>query len=78
MTKGELIEMLAKFAKEYAPDALASVRRNTHMNNLRNTTDEVTQDVADALIVDFINFIGRKQGIDVGMYTVDLKVVEAK
>lgn len=75
MSKIELLEMLTKFAKEYCPKAALSVHRNSHMNNLLSDT-EIPSGVSDALIVDFINFVGTKQGVDYGLYTSDLNLIE--
>ena len=70
MTKGELMNMLCDYAKEYCPQAMASVGRNKHMNN--HQKQDVEQAVVDALIVDFVNYVGMKQGIDLALYTTDL------
>lgn len=72
MTNSELIDMLIEHAKEYAIGVTESIKRNNHMNNLRNNVI-IEQETADALIVDFVNFIGGKHCMDVGLYTKDLK-----
>ena len=71
MTKGELMKMLVKYAKGYAPDCLESIKHNSHMNEYRGKV--ITQNIIDAIIVDFVNFIGYEQGLDLGLYTRDLK-----
>jgi hypothetical protein len=38
----------------------------------QNTGAKIHQDDIDALLVDFINFVGMKQCVDYGMYTSDL------
>lgn len=63
--------MLKKNAVEYRESANASVQRNNHMNN--STGAEVPQEDIDALLVDFINYVGVKQGVDYALYTSDLK-----
>jgi len=73
MTKSELINMLIEYGQKYTSEAIESVKRNRHMNDLGND-DLISQDIVNALIVDFINFIGIKNGIDVGMYVKDLKL----
>jgi len=77
MSKIELLTLLTGFAKEYVPDAIASVSRNSHMNNLMNAEESVTRTVAEAVIVDFINFVGFRQGVDYGLYTSDLNLIES-
>jgi len=34
--------------------------------------ENIPQEVVDALLVDFINYVGVWQGVDYGMYTKDL------
>jgi hypothetical protein len=68
MTKKELLTYLTDRAIEYAPDATKSVFDNKHMNNLSDF-DKIDQRVTEALLVDFINFIGLHQGLDWGLYT---------
>jgi len=71
MANGELMKMLVKYAKEYAPDCLESIKCNSHMNKYRGKV--VAQTTIDAILVDFVNFIGHGQGLDLGLYTRDLK-----
>lgn len=76
MTKIELLKMLDREAKSYRKTALASIERNGHMNDL-STMDirvmkedqERFQRFADAILVDFVNYIGNGQGLDYGLYT---------
>ena len=70
MTRKDLLFMLAENAKEYRKDALASIRRNSHMN--KATGADIDQRDIDALLVDFVNFVGMRQCMDFGMYTKDL------
>lgn len=70
MTKIEYLETLTKFAKDYRIKAMSSIERNAHMNC--HTGAEISQDNIDALLVDFINFIGVRNGIDYALYTSDL------
>jgi hypothetical protein len=72
MTRGELVEWLVKNVKEYRNSGvLKSVRRNNHMNDYKG--ENVSQETLDAVLVDFVNFLGMQQGIDLAMYTSDLK-----
>jgi hypothetical protein len=72
MTRGEYMKMLDKFAVEYCKQNVEeSIHRNNHMNDLEEN-DDVTKRVSDAIIVDFVNFVGSKFCLDYGMYTKDL------
>jgi len=71
MTKGELLQMLCDDAKSYCPGAAMSIARNSHMNEYQG--EYVSQIVVEALIVDFVNFVGSKQCLDLGFYTKHLK-----
>ncbi|MBU6415223.1 hypothetical protein KGQ34_03215 [Patescibacteria group bacterium] len=80
MTRGELLNFLEKEAKRYRKEALSSIERNKHMNNLskqdilRLKKDrQMTQKMIDALLVDFINVIGNSQGCDYGLYVKHLE-----
>ncbi len=76
MTNGELLDLLERVATEYRADIRASIRRNTHLNDLTKTDlkqidhDPVFfQRVADAVLVDFINQVARGRGGDLGLKT---------
>jgi hypothetical protein len=71
LTSGELLSLLTNFAKDYVPTAVGSVIRNNHMNDLPEKA-KVSQKVVDAVVVDFINFIGNRYCVDYGLYTKDL------
>ena len=71
MNRGELIKFTVDCAKLYVDGAKASIKRNSHMNFYDN--ESVAQSTIDALIVDFVNFMGVKQGLDWGLYTRDLR-----
>jgi hypothetical protein len=67
MTKKEFMDIIEQDAKEYYKDAKDSIIRNKGMNNLKG--DEIIdKNIVEATIVDFINFLGYKQGLDYGMY----------
>lgn len=70
-TKGDLLRYLDQCVCEYHIEAAASVARNSHMNRLQGQL--VPQDIIDAVLVDFVNWVGTHQGIDYAMYTRDLK-----
>jgi len=67
MTAGCYCNMLTNFAKDYVKIAEKSVIRNNHMNNY--TKKEIDQDLIDAIIVDFINYVGGGMCMDYGLYT---------
>lgn len=71
MNTGEYIDILTKRATEYKKEAQKSIVRNNHMNEIEEG-EQVQQRHIDATVVDFINFVGMKMGLDVGLYTEDL------
>ena len=71
MTIGELCKLLETDAKRYRLTAKQSIQRNHHMNTCRYPI--ASQNFIDALLVDFINFIAQRQGLDLGLYTKDLR-----
>ena len=66
----EMLELLTKRAKEYVKDEV-SVARNSHMNELEPDV-RIDRKVLEAVVVDFINFVGRKNGVDYALYAKDL------
>jgi hypothetical protein len=72
MTNGELIKFLESLAEEYRRDAVASINRNSHSNELMGAC-KLTQHEVDAVLVNFINFVAMKRGMDWGLYTKDLR-----
>lgn len=77
MTRGQLCKLIKRTMKDYRTDAIASVARNKHMNNLKGKVSVLTQDLVDALLVDFLNYFAlRVGGMDYGMYTSDLLTEE--
>jgi hypothetical protein len=77
MTRGDLVFLIADYAKQYRKaGVLESVARNRHMNQYEG--EQVSPQTIDAILVDFVNFVGVKQGIDLAMYTSDLDEKGAK
>lgn len=68
----EFLEMLTKYAKDYSLIAGESVKRNSHMNNV-DEGETVNKEISDAVLVDFINYIGMKHCVDYALYTKDLR-----
>ena len=80
MTRGELLNLLEKEAKHYRLQALASIKRSKHMNDLSGKdlvqlkkNQQLTQRMIDALLVDFINAVGVSQCLDYCLYTKHLE-----
>lgn len=76
MTREELLNLLEKNAEEYRKTAFSSIKRNKHMNDLSEAdfaelreNRQLAQKTIDALLVDFINFVGVGQGLDWGLHT---------
>jgi len=71
LTSGELLILLTNFAKDYAKKGVESIKRNNHMNGIPKT-ETVSQKMVDAVLVDFINYIGVRNCVDYGLNTMDL------
>lgn len=56
----------------YRKTANESLRRNTYRNDLPLDVC-IEQNVIDAVLTDFINFVGSQWGVDYALYTKDLK-----
>lgn len=69
MTKIELLEMLKKCAIEYRKDK-NSVSRNQHLTML---SEEPSENIKDAILTDFINYVGMKQCVDYALSVDNLK-----
>ncbi len=67
----EVLEKATDYAKKYRSEAQKSLERNRHMNQIEEG-EQVQQRIIDAVLVDFINYVGMKHGIDYGIYTKDL------
>lgn len=75
MTNGEFMDMVINDLKAYhKADPMASVKRNIHMSDYYG--QPVAPQTVDALLVDFVNFIGMRRGMDLGLYTRDLRPSE--
>lgn len=81
MTRGELLNYLTEEAKRYRNDALSSIQRNEHMHRLSpkdiaklHKNPERLQRFMDALLVDFINYIGTGQSLDYGLHTKHIEI----
>ena len=71
MTKRGYMDFLEEVAVGYVEGAKASMKRNTHMNEL-DGKEKIKQRVIDAVIVDFINTVGLAHGLDEGYTAKDL------
>lgn len=73
MLSSELIDMLVKNAIDYRAQRFASLARNTHMHDATLEAIAATKpDILDAVMVDFLNFIAARQGIDLALYAEDI------
>ncbi len=68
----EALEAIKIHADNYRHTAQESLIRNTHMNELVEG-EFILQRYIDAVLVDFINYIGVKHGVDYALYTDNLK-----
>ena len=66
MTKKDLCDLLEKILKDYREEGiLDSIRRNASMNDY---DPEDTDSIILATLIDFINYVGEWQGIDLGLH----------
>jgi hypothetical protein len=71
MTNGDFMKIVTNDLKAYVKQGPSeSVRRNHHMNEWEG---DIPSDLSDALLVDFVNYIASRRGMDYGLYTRDLK-----
>lgn len=68
MTRGELLNFLTERAREFRKDRTV-ISRNYHISGLK---EDPSQEVIDAVLVCFINYVGEHQGVDYALYTSDL------
>ena len=68
MTKIELLDMLTKCAKKFREDS-DHYERNSHMHAI---SEPPAQEVVDAVLTGFINYVGGRQGVDYALYASDL------
>lgn len=76
MTVLDLIKIVEKIAQEYRPEAIKSIKRNTHLHDC-DLKDIGCQDFIDAILSDFINFLAGKYGCDYGTHAYDIYWPEA-
>lgn len=67
----DMLKLTVGYAEEYRVEAQESLQRNNHMNEIEGG-EKVQQRHIDAILVDFINHIAVKHGVDYGLYTKDL------
>lgn len=68
----DMLNLTKGYADSYRKEAQHSLERNNHMNDIE-PGEMVQQRHIDAVLVDFINYIGVKNGVDYALYTKDLK-----
>ena len=73
MSKKVLLTMLEDIAREYRTKCLPSILRNNHMNEVAPDIKIPSQKGVDAILVDFVNYVGTYQGLDYGLYTKRLR-----
>ena len=64
----DLLEILDRFAEDYRKDAIDSIKRNNHINEV---TKQLNQKDIDAVLVGFINYIAMNHGVDYALRTKD-------
>lgn len=72
MTSIELLNKITDDAKKYSRTGIESIRRNSHMHKLGANT-ALSQEVVNAVLVDFINYMASKRCVDYGLYSIDIE-----
>ena len=70
MTVLDFLNAMKEYANDYRRDSQRSLERNRHMNNIESG-EKVHQRHIDAVLADFINYIGCRNAVDYGLYTKD-------
>lgn len=80
MTKKELHNMLEEDARAHLKEILPSIYRNSYQNGLvESDFDWINQNrsranrIAEAVIVDFINYVAARDGCDLGLRVTDIR-----
>ena len=68
----DLLNLLKDYATAYRMIAPNSILWNTHMNDCEIGAN-IEQKHVDAILVDFINYIGSCNCVDYALYTSDIK-----
>jgi hypothetical protein len=72
VTKGEMLDVLSKYAHTYAQSARETLGRNSHMHRLSEPEiNALSDEQVRAILNDYINYVGVRQGVDWAMYTKD-------
>lgn len=73
----DLLHIAEKVAQDYRPQAIESIKRNTHLHDCE-PEDIGAQDFVDAILADFINFLAYQHGVDYGIHAYDIYWPEAR
>jgi hypothetical protein len=71
MSSIEFLVLNTNLAKQYRLQAALSIGRNAHLTNLSSKTP--SQAEIDAVLVDFINYVGTVNGVDYALNVNDLR-----
>ena len=68
----EVLNLMTHYARAYRVKSQNSMLKNNHMNEIEGG-EVVQQRHIDAVLVDFINYVGVCYGVDYALYTSDIK-----
>lgn len=68
----EALNVMTHYARNYTARAQRSLKLNRHMNEIEQS-ETVKQEHIEAVLVDFINYIGFSHGIDYALNAKDIK-----
>jgi len=73
----DFLHIIEHSAQRYRPLSMASIKRNTHLHEC-DPKQVIDQDVIDAVLTDFINFLAGEQGVDYGIKASDIYWPESR
>jgi hypothetical protein len=75
---GKLHKIEGGLYDRYDFEAEKAIRNTKFEKALSKAVDKIPQEIFDAILVDFINWVGVEQGVDYGLYTKDLETHKPK
>ena len=72
----EVLNLMTHYARVYRVKSQNRLTENNHMSEIESG-EVVQQRHIDAVLVDFINYVGVCYGVDYALYTSDIKTEQA-
>lgn len=71
MKTRKVLAILAELAKEYRKICADSIIQNRYLNDLTKNSEQPSQEIIDAILVDYINFIADRHHVDYALNSSD-------